>query len=155
MLFILLLACLVESGFYLRHLWKRQHLASYRLIGNWVWDDGRIFEFEKINFRFTPDSFFLVQRYMDPEHPKHFMPCSQIDHQIYAAGPYFLSGDTLRFRGNFTDSRFSRDTLRLCRDTGFNGLSNFTLESDSLCLKAGAFGKNFCLVKNVPSNIKE
>ena len=88
-----------------------------------------------------------MQRFMDPKKPNQFMPCSQMNHQIYAKGHYILSLDTLRFKGDFTDSNFSRDTLRLCRDTGFKGYSNFTLSGDSLYLKAGPTQSMVCLIR--------
>jgi|GEM_PF-5433331 len=115
--------------------------------GSWSWNDSSIFEFQRIDFRFTADSFFLAQRFIDPRKPGVFMPCSQADHSIYAAGSYFLVRDTLAFRGNFTDSRFSRDTLHLCRDTGFNAKSHYAFKDGSLCLTAPGIGKGVCLRK--------
>jgi hypothetical protein len=115
--------------------------------GAWGWNDSSIFEFQKIDCRFTADSFFLAQRFFDPAKPQAKIPCALSDHEIHAAGRYVLAGDTLRFKGDFTDSRFSRDTLRLCRDTGFKGSSHFSLRRDTLCLQAPGNGKGVCLVR--------
>jgi hypothetical protein len=134
-------------GGYLCWVWKEVHADKFKIRGSWIWNDESIFEFQKIDFRFTSDSFFVAQRFINPAKPKEYMPCSQPDHQIYAMGRYSLKRDTLRFKGDFTDARFSRDTLRLCRDTGFKGFSNFTLRRDSLCLSAGPAGKIVCMAR--------
>jgi hypothetical protein len=115
------------------------------LVGSWAWSDSSLFEFQRLDFRFTPDSFYMAQRYIDPANPRTFMPCSLPDHKIYAAGGYTLKGDTLRFRGDFTDPHYSRDTLRLCRDTGFKGRTQIVVKGDTLCLRAGPAGKPVCL----------
>ena len=148
---LLLALCLVAgAGIFLRRFWRADPPASIGIRGSWAWSDSSIFEFQRIDFRFTTDSFFLAQRFIDPGKPRVFLPCSQPDHRIYAAGHFSLAGDSLIFRGDFTDPRFSRDTLRLCRDTGFRGHSHFTLKKDTLCLTAPGNGKGVCLWKTGP-----
>ncbi len=143
----LCLAITIVLGVWAWHALGRGNRNAAAIRGRWGWTDASLFEFQKIDFRFSADSFFLAQRFFDPVKPGLFMPCSQADHEIHAAGRYFLSGDTLTFKGDFTDPVFSRDTLRLCRDFGFRGASHFTLLRDSLCLRPPGSSKGVCLVR--------
>jgi hypothetical protein len=34
--------------------------------GGWEWNDSTLFEFQKVSLRFSADSFFLTQRFLDP-----------------------------------------------------------------------------------------
>lgn len=144
---ILLLALALGAGALLWKARKAAHDPAFRIRGSWAWSDSSIFEFQKIEFRFTADSFFLAQKFIDPRHPDAILACAQRDHWLHAAGPYVLAGDTLRFKGSFTDGGYSRDTLRLCRDTGFKGRSHFVIRKDSLWLQAPGSRKNVQLTR--------
>lgn len=116
-----------------------------RIQGQWDWSDSTIFEFQKISLRFKADSFFMTHRFLDPRDLKSRLPCSQEDYQMYVSGNYFLEADSLlRFDGNYTDFLFSRDTLRLCRDTGFRTQARLEWKDDTLCLKGEAFARLIC-----------
>jgi hypothetical protein len=113
--------------------------------GLWDWSDSTIFEFQRVSLRFQADSFFMIHRFMNPQNPESRLPCSQPDYQQYASGKFSLDGDSLlRFDGNFTDYLFSRDTLKLCRDTGFRASTRMKLSGDTLCLKGEAFASGLC-----------
>jgi hypothetical protein len=116
--------------------------------GQWNWNDSSLFEFQKITLRFESDSFFMMHRFIDPKKPDARLPCAQTDYQMYTAGRYLLEGnDGLRFDGNYTDSLYSRDSLRLCRDTGFKGRSQITWKGNSLCLGGEGFARTVCFTK--------
>jgi hypothetical protein len=116
--------------------------------GQWDWNDSTIFEFQRISLRFDSDSFFMSQRFIDPRNPGHKLPCSQSDYQTYVSGRITLLADTvLDFEGNYTDFLFSRDTLRLCRDTGFRARTHLEWKQDTLCLRGEAFARLICFVR--------
>lgn len=142
-----LLLVLIAGGSILK--WTKLRSVEHRVRGKWAWSDSTIFEFQRVRITFTPDSFFLSQRFMNPKDPKARMPCAGEDYQIHSAGRYEFTADSLRFRGNFTDYRYMRDTLRLCRDTGFRGVSQYRLSGDTLCLKGPGSGlkSTVCMVR--------
>lgn len=119
-----------------------------KMQGEWTWSDRSLFEFQKMALRFRADSFFLMHRNVNPKNLTPLHPCAETDGQIFIAGEFrLLPKDTLFFAGDYTTSRFSRDSILLCKDTGFKTWTQSEAKGDSLCFKGGFFPRGVCFAR--------